>query len=106
MSLILIGVGAAAAVIAAAWVVIQLVTAGRGSFLKERNEELASAYEQVQTQRDNERDDCQRQIAELRDLVNQLKGEVQAHRVQYAQVIATAVVGALQRDGWVKGSGG
>lgn len=96
--------GALAAIAGATWVVVQLVTAGKGSFLKERNEELAGAYEQVQAQRDNERADAQRQITELRDLVNQLKGEVAAHRVEYARVIAKEVVSALRRDGWLKGS--
>lgn len=103
LELILSIAAVAAAVIGLAFGVITLLTAGRGSFLKERNEELAGALDQMRAQRDDDREECRRELAEQRDQINQLRGEVAAHRVQYAEVIATAVIATLEKSGWVKG---
>ncbi len=103
METALFAVGAVAAALAAAWVVVQLVTAGRGSFLKERNEELARALEQIRAQRDDDRRECEEQIEKLRGDVNRLRGELAAHRVDYARVIAAEVLKALDSSPeWVK----
>lgn len=88
--------GVLAGSLAAVWVVIQLVTAGKGSFLKERNDELATALEQMRLQRDDDRRECQEEIDKLRDQVNEMRGELNAHRVEYARVIAVEVLKALE----------
>ncbi len=103
METALFAVGAVAAALAGAWVVVQLVTAGRGSFLKERNEELARALEQMRAQRDDDRRECAEQIDKLRADVNRLRGELSAHRIDYARVIAAEVLKALDSSPeWVK----
>jgi TolA-binding protein len=92
-----------ASIAGAAFVVVALTTAGKGSFLKERNEELANALDQMRAQRDDDRHECRDEIGQLRDQCNQLRGEVGVLRGQQAKVIAEAVIRALEASGWVQG---
>lgn len=106
-------VGAGVALVGLMFLVVKLATAGKGAFLKERNEELAAAYEQVVSQLNNDRERYTEMIADLstkseaaicglREQVKELQGELAASRVEYAKVIAIEVIRALERDGWVK----
>lgn len=95
-------VGSIVGVATAIFVVIQLGTAGRGSFLKERNEELANALEQQDAQRIREQAQWATEKQELRDMIKVLEGQVNAYSNQYAQVIAVKVVEALEEAGWKK----
>lgn len=71
----------------------------RGAFLETRNEDLANAYEQVVAQLHNERDEWAKQMKEFEAKLNRLQGELDAHRLQYAEVIAKEVVSALRKAG-------
>lgn len=81
------------------FLLISLRTAGHGAFLKERNEELAGALEQVRAQRDDDRNECRQEIQELRDQVNQLRGELNRANVKFAEVIAREVIVVLHESG-------
>lgn len=89
------------AIVGGAYLIVQLFTAGRGAFLKERNEELASALEQVRQQRNDDRAECQREVSDLRDQLNEVKGELSSYRREYAKTIAAEVIKVLKTDGFV-----
>lgn len=96
---VIIWVGGLATIATLGFILVQLATAGRGSFLKERNEELAGALEQVRQQRNDDRAEYQKEVGELRDQLNQMRGELASYRREYAKIIAKEVIRVLQDEG-------
>lgn len=89
-------VGVLVAIPAIYWTGRQLVTAGKGSFLKERNAELADAVDQMGKQIDRDRAECDRRIALQDAKILKLEGRLEALTREWARELAAA----MKDNGW------